>query len=324
MSKFVSALYLVLILMLMSAVGFLGMQVSQLNEKLANSQHRSQKVKVNTDQFGKEIEAIKKDIARHRDVLKEFSAEVTQLSLDIKTVASKEYMSPLSLSVGYPLFSVETNAVDSKIQSIGYVKRLDHWYNLNEPFMDYIVKKSLPLEFDRTTQNVVVQETIEGSFFHQMGFRKGDGIVAINGKRLMKGPDIRTELMIRKPTQIQILRDGKRYTLDVSYEEGSSRDVALNLSKSQYSEQIEKLQLLMETEPVVTDGQMVGVKIVDLQPESILNSMKLKKEDVITRVNGKPVGSQDLVSTFKTVSDVLQIDVLRDNQKDSVFVSIHN
>lgn len=324
MSKFVSALYLVLILMLMSAVGFLGMQVSQLNEKLANSQHRSQKFKINSDQIGKELESIKKDISRQKEVLKEFSAEVTQLSLDIKTVASKEYMSPLSLSVAYPLFSVEADAATSKIQSIGYVKRLDHWYSLNEPFMDYIVKKSLPLEFDRTTQNVVVQDTIEGSFFHQMGFRKGDGIVTINGKRLLKGPDIRTELMLRKPTQVQILRDGKRFTLDVNYEVDSSTDVALNLSKSQYSEHIEKLQHLIETEPVVADGQMVGVKIVDLQPESILNSMKLKKEDVITRVNGKPVGSQDLVSTFKTVSDVLQIDVLRDNQKDSVFVSIHN
>lgn len=322
MSKFVSALYLLLIMMLMTAVGFLGMQVSQLNEKLANSQYRHQKVKVNTDQVEKGLELIKKDIAKQQDVMKEFSAGLTQLSMDVKSMTNKKYMQPLELSVEYPLFSIKND--DDVIQSEGFTDRLTHWYSLNEPFMEFVMKKSLPLEFERSTQNVVVQDMVENSVFHQMGFRSGDGIVSINGKRMLKGADIRAELIEHKDKKIAILRNGKKMTLQVKYSARPEQDVALTLSKAQFDQKVASLSETAATEAVIKDGQMIGVKLVDLQPESILSSMSLKKEDVITKVNGQSVSDMDLVSSLKNSQNTVRIDVLRDDKNDSVFVTFQN
>lgn len=322
MSKTVSILYLFLILLMMGAIGFLGMQVSKLNDLYYAVQNGEQNERIDADTVAKQIKDMKSQIKLQDEAIQEFSAAVTQTNLQVKALGQKRYMPALSVAVPYSLFKLEETG--QTVQATGDKRRIEHWQKQNEPFLEYLIKKSLPLEYSRSLRSVVVQDMVPHSVFYQMGLRPGDALLTVGGQKMTNGSKIRETLLNEKPKSIVVSRDNKRKVIQLKYEDAIHKEITLDLSKDQYNETLPDLLDSVSVAPAVDNGDVLGVQILELQPESILSQMNLKNQDIITKIGGQSVDGKELMSQLKATSGPIQIDILRAGQPDTINVTFND
>jgi len=186
MSKNMTILILLLIVMMMGAMGFIAMKVSGLNDLYVASKNAEQKQVIDSETVTIAIDGFKEELKTQKETLLEFSADLVGLKKDLKIVTAKEYMPAPQYVVGSPLFETEISGENS-LNIVGDKSRVESWISNNELFLEYVMKKSLPLEYNRSRRYVEVINIISGSIFYQMGFRNNDGILAINGKVMNRG-----------------------------------------------------------------------------------------------------------------------------------------
>lgn len=319
MSRNMTMLFVLLIVIMMGAIGFLAMQVSDLNDLYYATKNTEQSDALSSEEIAKKLASFKNSLNTQQETMVEFSSSLTQVKKDLKGLTAKQYMPAPEYVPPRPVFKTE-GSTDNKITVVGDKSRFNRWLSDNEIFLDYVVKKSLPLEYDRSRRQVVIQNMIPNSLFYQMGFRKGDGLLSINGKLLNRGPDIRQELIELKKKQIVIMRGKKRMTIDVSFESGLTDEVSLNITKKQFDAAVAKFVSSLKLAPALKDGDILGVKIIDIANSPVFTLMKFQSQDILTKVNGDTVNENKLVSSFQTATDPIEIDYLRDDKPGRVVV----
>ena len=76
--------------------------------------------------------------------------------------------------------------------------------------------------------------------------------------------------------------------------------------------------------PFYDNGVFAGYKVARLKPDSPLRKLGLEVGDVLTRMNGSDIKPQMLFEMLSQLDDVsaINIDMIRHNEKKSVFVEI--
>lgn len=144
----------------------------------------------------------------------------------------------------------------------------------------------------KETQGVVVTNVAEGSSAAKADIRAGDVIVSVNGRAVTHWNELRNRLgMLRvgERVRLEIIRDGRRRTVNAVIGELSSTEVAADalhpgLAGATFAN-------IPETSPLY--GRVVGVQVTAVEQGSPAARARLAPDDVITSVNRQDVRNVD-------------------------------
>lgn len=322
MSRTFSILMFSLVLILIGAVCFLGLEISHLKEVNHVSINQMDETLISKDALENQIKALQKDLEAQKNALIEFSVKLQSTQDNIKSVANQNVMPAPQYAVPYQIFQTKQNG--NQVAAIGAESLLNQWVAQNDLFLEQVMLKSMPLEYDRTSRRVVVQDIVTNSVFYQMGLRRGDGIVTVNGRPINNGSVLRQSLLEPKSKEIVVQRNGKRLQLNVSYDDKAipARNVELSLSQEQFINRVPELLSQINVEEAQYAGLPVGVKITSVSTDStVLEQLDVKENDVITKINGKRVSKDELAKALTTKSNgQLKLEILRQNLPTNVSV----
>ncbi|MBF0104127.1 MAG: hypothetical protein HQM16_02260 [Deltaproteobacteria bacterium] len=333
MTRHMTTLFISVIFVLMVAVGFLAMRVSELGSLYEAHVHaKPAGTMVDAEELFGGLTALEKEIKAQKEVLSGLSVSLTNLSdrMNDKTANGAGFMRAPEYSVTAPIYFVK-EAGSALISVTGDKSRLTQWIENNEIFLEHVMKKSMPLEYDRRTGGVVVEGLVSDSVFYQMGIRDGDKILTVNGRRMAKGMDLRNELVNQKPARIAIIRDHKRMQIEITYKDKiddlfnkmnkkENNEIVLDITKEQFNEVLDQQMSKIKTEPALVNGETPGVKILGIDEVSVFSLMEFKAYDIITKIDGAPVSDSKLASVLENADDPIEIDFVRENQSDKVLV----
>lgn len=108
----------------------------------------------------------------------------------------------------------------------------------------------------------------------------------------------------------------------------SGTNINITVPRDELKNDLKDINKVLQSARVATfyeDGNFVGYRVAMLKPESPLLKLGLKVGDVITRINGSELTNPAaLFNMFSQVDDIsaLNVDMLRNNEKKSLFVEI--
>jgi general secretion pathway protein C len=100
------------------------------------------------------------------------------------------------------------------------------------------------------------------------------------------------------------------------------------LKSDQVAKALGNLSQLMEQatlRPHIEDGQPVGISITGIKPDAIYRKMRLRNGDIITGINGNPIGSvEDAVKVFQDLSsgNNIQLQIQRRGREQTLDYTI--
>ncbi len=309
MSKSFSAILLILIISLMGAVGFLGYKVSDLSQRQAASDAVKMAASVDAEEVGQKLKDFEANLSDQGELLKQFSLGLTKISEGFERFASKKFIPAPELTLDPDAFAVKPGQAGDTI--VADLASYSRWLKNNEMFLDYIGKKTLPLDYERATGNVVVKDLSQNSVFYQLGLRSGDKITSVDGKVMNKGPELREKILEAKDKQIVILRDTKKLTLTMQYRASDAGFVNLEITKEQFDEALPELLTSLKVVPVVQNGGEQGIEIIDIGPDNVFAHMTFKESDVLVSIDGDPINNKKMLSTLKAAGPTMEIEYLR-------------
>lgn len=320
MSKSMSLIFFVLILVLVAGMGFLGYLYSGLNDRYYVIQNQQMGSPVAPNEISKEIEGLKLQLKEQNETLTGLLDDITQISDTVALLSGNKYLAAPKYSLESELFQTRESA-NNTMNVTGSKKSITDWIQKNEIYLDYVLKKSLTLNYDRARKLVYVEDIVDGSLFYQMGFRKDDRILNIDGKVTNKGYELRRTLLELKDKRVTVLRGKKRVNLVFAYVDSLKTNIHLAMSKDQFLSNLPEMLSALSIEPAVKDGKEYGLKILNLDDSNVFSQMNLKDEDVITKINGDAVNQDKLMTAFKDAGESLELEYVRQNQPDTVQVN---
>ena len=128
---------------------------------------------------------------------------------------------------------------------------------------------------------VIVASAFEGTPAAKAGLKEGDVIVALGGKTIKDGRELQTAVIglpLHKPTEVSILRDGKKQSLQVVIEEQPKEFGSVTPTSTTRSAE--------QSEEAITVGKL-GVEVTDLTPDlaESLGYRNNPKGVLVTKVN---------------------------------------
>ena len=307
---------------MMGAIGFLGMQMSELNNLYYATQTNKQNYALDADQVTDKIAVLEKKISEQEKTIATLNKNMNETVTNFASLSTSKFIPSPQHSVDSSYFNTKTMGKNA-IEVVGSKEKINSWIERNEIYFDYMLKKSLPLEYDRASRRVAVSNIIPGSIFHKMGLRDGDKILNINGQVFNRGADLRAKLINFKNKNLAILRDGKRMNFSIKYKDQIENEVNFSFSKAKFNETLSELTSLIKTVPAEKDGKVFGVKILGIEENkgNLFSQMEIQPTDIITRINGTEVTDQQIITALETAGNSLKIDYLRGNKPDHVIVS---
>jgi serine protease Do len=152
--------------------------------------------------------------------------------------------------------------------------------------------ESLGLE---DTRGALVAQVTPKSPAAKAGIKPGDVITAFNGKRLKDQttlPTLVADTPVGETVPVEIVRDGKTRTLDVTVKKLQEEEVAVDTSapsKAQWGLALRELTPKQRAERDLADDE--GVLVADVEPDSPAAEAGIRPGDVLVEVNRTPVGS---------------------------------
>lgn len=313
MSRNVSLVFLVLMLIVFGVVGFLSNQVSELNNLYYASKNFSQSHAVDSQTLIDEIDALKEDVKKQKEMLAEFSSTLTTISDELKKDLSEEFIPAPLFVVEKPAYKI-TPSGEGLYKVEGDKNIIEDWKKRNEFFLSEVLRRSLKIENDS-----IIKKIIPHSLFDQMGLKDGDKILAINGQSI--SPTLLAAFLANaSPTKIALVRGDEKITLDVTYEIDEKDKVKLDISKKQFDETLPHLLTTLKIAPALKDGSILGVKIIDLDATNVFSLMNFKTQDVITQINGESVSNKKLLDLLKSKEEPLAFNFIRNEKNEKVVV----
>lgn len=108
----------------------------------------------------------------------------------------------------------------------------------------------------------------------------------------------------------------------------SGSNINITVPRDELKNDLKDINKVLQSARVATfyeEGNFVGYRVAMLKPESPLLKLGLKVGDIITRINGSELTNPAaLFNMFSQVDDIsaLNVDMLRNNEKKSLFVEI--
>ena len=195
-----------------------------------------------------------------------------------------------SVGIGFAIPASLVKSVVEDLKGDGVVTR--GWLGVQiQPVTDDMAE-SLGLE---KAEGAIIADLTEKSPALKAGLKQGDTIIKVNGEQIDDAKDLsRTVagLAPGKPVAFEIVRDGKRQTIDV--EIGTMPNDTPRMASADKSGKGVDLSDLGILVAPADDGE--GVRITELDPRSTAADRGLKTGDVILEIGGKTVSSPADVS----------------------------
>jgi serine protease Do len=168
---------------------------------------------------------------------------------------------------------------------------------------------------------VTVSSVVPGSPADQAGLKVGDTITTIEGKKVMKGNDLVSDIASRKPgskVSLGFLRNGKTQDTTVTIADRAKLFAARlgedqengddNTPKqSKFGVTVRKLTPEVADRLDLPSGK--GVMVTDVKPNSFAEDIGLGRGDIILEVNKQPVNSEEdfarVEASLKSGQDVV-------------------
>lgn len=176
------------------------------------------------------------------------------------------------------------------------------------------------INLDNNTISITLGKTKEGITLVDLSFsfatiekdKKKYSIVIDNGAVVQSIPKKETAQVANTNVKIQ----------------DSGSNINITVPRDELKNDLKDINKVLQSARVATfyeDGNFVGYRVAMLKPESPLLKLGLKVGDVITRINGSELTNPAaLFNMFSQVDDIsaLNVDMLRNNEKKSLFVEI--
>lgn len=177
-------------------------------------------------------------------------------------------------------------------------------------------------------KGTLVGDVVAGSAAQKAGIRRGDVIVAFNGKAITESHDLPSLVAatpVGQEATVTILRDGKKHQLPVTVgkfpSETAEVDESRQPTEGKWGLLLQDVTPLLARELGLKDDH--GVVVAGVEPGSPADLAGIRKGDIILEVNRQPANSVD--EAMKAIAqadneDTLLLLINRD--KGSVFVAL--
>jgi len=165
------------------------------------------------------------------------------------------------------------------------------------------------------TQGAVVTQVLPGSPAEAAGIKTGDVVIAVDGREVVSAADLRNRIGIRRvdeTVKLTVLREGRETNVKVTI---GPRTEQLAQSQAPAPGQGDRrlegavIAPLDPSSPLY--GEIEGVRVVSVAPDSAAWRAGLRENDVILSVNQKPVTNPDEVYAIAESADQLLLNVRR-------------
>lgn len=162
-------------------------------------------------------------------------------------------------------------------------------------------------------RGAVINRVLEDSPAEKAGFKPGDVITKLNGRKIKNAGDLRNRiglLSVGENVEFEVLRDQQTINISVKIE---ANETTLSPGKFQ-NERLSGVAIgdIDESHPV--HGQLQGVIIVDVQRGSPAWQAGLRKGDIITSVNRNPIADlKEFLTLVNGLKDALLLRIIRGN-----------
>ncbi|ALA60071.1 Do family serine endopeptidase [Nitrospira moscoviensis] len=232
--------------------------------------------------------------------------------------------------------SIALDIVDS-LQKTGKVVR--GWMGVAIQEITPALAKSFKLPEQR--KGVLISDVNENGPSHAAGIKRGDVVVAFNGKEVQSVSQLRNlvaRTMVGKDAQVKVLRDGKEQTIAVKVAERPSDEMLARREPAPPKEPGDMIKppdnVLASLRVQTLDNALMsqlnipakttGVVITSVEPGGQAEAAGLQRGDVIQEVNREPVKTMDdyQKAASKIKKDELAV-LLVNRQGNSLFVAIN-
>ena len=232
--------------------------------------------------------------------------------------------------------SIALDIVDS-LQKTGKVVR--GWMGVAIQEITPALAKSFKLPEQR--KGVLISDVNENGPSHAAGVKRGDVVVAFNGKEVQSVSQLRNlvaRTMVGKDAQVKVLREGKEQLIAVKVAERPSDELLAKKEPSPPKDAGDTMKLpdnvlaslrvqtldnaLMSQLNIST--KMAGVVITSVEPGGQAEAAGLQRGDVIQEVNHEPIKT---LGDYQKIAEKIKKDelavLLVNRQGNSLFVAVN-
>jgi len=232
--------------------------------------------------------------------------------------------------------SIALDIVDS-LQKTGKVVR--GWMGVAIQEITPALAKSFKIPEQR--KGVLISDVNENGPSHAAGVKRGDVVVAFNGKEVQNVSQLRNlvaRTIVGKDAQVKVLRDGKEETITVKVAERPTDDMLAKKEPSAPKEPVETVKLPdnvlaslrvqgLDTATISQlniPAKMTGVVVTSVESGGSAEAAGLQRGDVIQEVNHEVVKT---LEDYQNVSSKLKKDelavLLLSRQGNNLFVAVN-
>jgi serine protease Do len=232
--------------------------------------------------------------------------------------------------------SIALDIVDS-LQKTGKVVR--GWMGVAIQEITPALAKSFKLPEQR--KGVLISDVNENGPSHAAGIRRGDVVIAFNGKEVQNVSQLRNlvaRTMVGKDAQVKVLRDGKEQTIAVKVAERPTDEMLAKKEPSAPKEPVETVKLpdnvlaslrvqgldAATMSQLNIPAKMTGVVVTSVESGGPAEAAGLQRGDVIQEVNHEVVKTLEdyQKASLKLKKDELAV-LLLSRQGNSLFVAVN-
>lgn len=210
-----------------------------------------------------------------------------------------------SIGIGFAIPSNMAQTLASQLIQFGEVKR--GLLGIRGMEMSADIAKAFNLNIQR---GAFVSEVLPGSGSAKAGVKAGDVITSLNGRTLNSFAELRSRVATTAPgtkVTLGLLRGGKEMNVDVMLDKSTAASASAELL-------IPALQGATLSDGELKDGAK-GVKIDDVEKDSIAAQAGLHKNDVIIGVNRERVRSiAEMRKQFDAKPAIIALNVVRGSE----------
>jgi len=325
MNKIFNVFFLGLSLVMISGLIYLSLKVTDLNEKYYATYVKQELQSKPDTTLSDKIAALTSSLDTQKQTISNLKQELADLKVQTTTPPESNFLPAPEYSLAETVFV--TNPLQGNTYKVtGNTVKMDSFLERNEIFLEYLLKKILPFEYDRSKNAIYITDIMPNSLFAQMGFKKGDYLLSINGNPYVKGMDVRYKLIENDPKKIMIQRNKQTLVLDIGYNaetQKTSQQISLNITKQQFNDNLTRL---LGNAKLVQDNyqdSQNGIQIKNLGADNIFTLMQLKEDDIITAINNKTPSQKELVDLLQYAPSPLEITYLRADTQNKLSVSFN-
>lgn len=321
MPRSLNVLYLLIAVIIIAGIGFLGIQVSELNDLYYAQQKNKELSALDSGTLAEKLANLEQTVAAQAKLIEALSQNVSSVQSNVALISKDEFFPAPEYGLDSSYIRVE-NQDASKISVVGSRERLTKWAERNEFYWDYLLKKTLPLEYDRAFRRITVVDVWPNSLFDRMGLRAGDRILSVNNLVYNQGTGLRNRLAELKDKEIALQRGSQRMVISVAFKDELKNEVSLDLNRAEFNEKLAELTALLSPVSATVSGLLSGVRLVGQVPveANIFAQMELKPSDIITKINGTAVTGEEFFTELEMAGESFNIDYIRGNTSDQVTV----